>query len=428
MADRERAESARTMPRAGDDRLVARLQSLPHGSLVETLVACMIEGRSAAEACIAKHQPLPEWAVSGVLQSESLLPCVFASLDLEDTAAAVVCSSWRQAWRETEDERRGLRAAELLKPAFDMDVKSPEGQHVIGDFMVGHPSGRWLAMPLIFGAPPHTKIVDASMDVLHTINFHASDPMMVRCVTNDLIYCTRGRDVQSFNVNSFAQVAHGDVDAEGIANMSYAGGHLFCATMSADIVVLDAWTLAQQRRFGAAVFAGGEGSLRLAVVGEEVYVAGSSQARMHVFSFAGEHLRDITGDWREVDTVLHHNGRLYVVEYTGGAEEPVANEPDVDEADEDTWPEAKLRAGRRILVLTPRGDTLQVWTPPKKQTADYTSVISMAILGRKLIVAVEHASYSYENEDQDALDQGTFQPAGPLIEEVSRELVALKGI
>ena len=79
------------MQRAGDDRLAARLSNLPHGALVEALVACMTEGRTAAEARVAKHSPLPEWAITGVLQSESLLPCVFASLDFEDGAAAAVC-------------------------------------------------------------------------------------------------------------------------------------------------------------------------------------------------------------------------------------------------------------------------------------------------------------------------------------------------
>ena len=123
------------MPCAGDDRLEARLQALPHAALVEALAACMTDGRPAAEACVAKHLPLPEWARSGVLLSEHLLPCVFASLAVEDGAAAAVCSSWRQAWRETDDGRRGLRSMEELEVPFEAN-----------GLMSAHPSGRWLAM------------------------------------------------------------------------------------------------------------------------------------------------------------------------------------------------------------------------------------------------------------------------------------------
>ena len=54
------------MPCAGDDRLEARLQALPHAALVEALAACMTDGRPAAEACVAKHLPFPERACKSV--------------------------------------------------------------------------------------------------------------------------------------------------------------------------------------------------------------------------------------------------------------------------------------------------------------------------------------------------------------------------
>ena len=85
------------MPCAGDVRLVARLQALPHAALVEAFAACMTDGRPAAEACVAKHFPFPEWARSGVLLSEHLLPCLFASLTLEDGGARLLTLAARLA-------------------------------------------------------------------------------------------------------------------------------------------------------------------------------------------------------------------------------------------------------------------------------------------------------------------------------------------
>ena len=161
-------------------------------------------------------------------------------------------------------------------------------------------------------------------------------------------------------------------------------------------MVLDARTLAEQRRFGAALFAGMTGSLALEVVGEELYVVSSLHGRIHVFSFAGEHLRDIIGDWREAVHILHHNHRLYLIENDGEDEEAVENEPDVDPYDEDTWPEEKKRAGKRIFVLTPQGETLQVWKPP----AEDQTVLDMAVFGRKLIVALEKDHQPYPVADR----------------------------
>ena len=91
---------------------------------------------------------------------------------VEDGAAAAVCSSWHQAWRETEDDRRWLRATELAEPAFDMD---DDVDHRLT--WVAHPSGRWLAIPDLRSLA--YRIVDPSMNVLRTHDFRA----MVRCFT-----------------------------------------------------------------------------------------------------------------------------------------------------------------------------------------------------------------------------------------------------
>uniref|UniRef100_A0A7S3B5R6 Uncharacterized protein n=1 Tax=Haptolina ericina TaxID=156174 RepID=A0A7S3B5R6_9EUKA len=58
--------------------------------------------------------------------------------------------------------------------------------------------------------------------------------------------------------------------------------------------------------------------------------------------------------------MLHVNGRLYLSEQFG--DEEIGGQED----DEDEWPQARREAGRRIFVLNPKGQTLQVWKAPRR--------------------------------------------------------------
>ena len=73
-------------------RLAPRLEHLPHDVLAElaaeALAACPQLQRKA-ERSLALHAPVPAWAVSSVLLDPDLLPCMMASLRLEEGAAAL---------------------------------------------------------------------------------------------------------------------------------------------------------------------------------------------------------------------------------------------------------------------------------------------------------------------------------------------------
>ena len=55
----------------------------------------------------------------------------------------------------------------------------------------------------------------------------------------------------------------------------------------------------------------------MAVVGEELYVVDASALCLRVFSFAGAHLRDVRGAWRQPRHLCHFDGRLYLAEMGG---------------------------------------------------------------------------------------------------------------
>ena len=120
----------------------AHAETREHDDLVE-LTARMChasaDALSLANAALSEH--VPPWAVEDVLLSPDLLPRVFATLELEDGAAAAACSAWCQQWIDTDEQRRGLRLAELgpLPPGIDP-------QRVSG--LAAHPSGEMMAITL----------------------------------------------------------------------------------------------------------------------------------------------------------------------------------------------------------------------------------------------------------------------------------------
>ena len=115
-------------------RLAVRFARLPHDALAELAAQLCAEGGAAAaqaEAVLAAHQPVPQWAVEGVLLSSDLVPHVLAPLELEDGAAAAACSAWAAGWRATAERRRKL----TLVP-FEFPAASGTGTHPVLQFAV----------------------------------------------------------------------------------------------------------------------------------------------------------------------------------------------------------------------------------------------------------------------------------------------------
>ena len=113
----------------------------------------------------------------------------------------------------------------------------------------------------------------------------------------------------------------------------------------------------------------------MAVIGEELFVTDKADHSIHVYATGnGAYHRTIRGDFRGPKSLVHHEGRLYLVE----------NE---DEGDEDA--EVIEILGRRIFVLSPSGETLQVYNLPDQGQV----ITSLMVWGRKLLVRHHDGTY-----------------------------------
>ena len=117
-------------------RLAARLADLSHAQLLEIAAAgceASTEVKNRADAILAAHKPLAQWAVEGVLLSSDLVPHLLAPLQLEDGAAAAVCSRWAEGWKATSEGRRRLRKVALDFPPDLLGDRSLDMAVVPGD-------------------------------------------------------------------------------------------------------------------------------------------------------------------------------------------------------------------------------------------------------------------------------------------------------
>ena len=90
----------------------------------------------------------------------------------------------------------------------------------------------------------------------------------------------------------------------------------------------------------------------LAAHGDELFACDYGDDCLQVFSFTGEHRRTVHGDFWRPEVICFTNDRLYLIEDAIGPEEM--------RGDDEATKAAKRMAGRRVLVLTPKGVTLQV--------------------------------------------------------------------
>jgi hypothetical protein len=334
-------------------RLAARLFSLSHAQLLEIAVAgceASPEVKNRAEAILATSMPRHhQGAVDGVLLSSDLVPHILASLQLEDGAAAAVCSLWAEGWKATSEGRRHLtRVAfdfpqELLVDLNDMAVIPGDDEQLVVS------SGRTV------------RILDRSMS---TVTSFTGDERLTTITTDEQsIYATAFSAFHLRLTHNGTEVAcHEDPDGySGYCPLRAPGGLLFCVHYEEpdayaqddisyeqdEIVAFDAHSMQPRYRFGKSLLNDARG---LAVVGEELFVCDMKNDRLQVFSLAGEHRRSITGKWKRPSSLCVVKDRLYLTE-TCDFEE--------DEPLED------LRSrGRRIFVLSLQGDTLQVYPIP----------------------------------------------------------------
>ena len=330
-------------------RIAARLADLSHTQLLEIAAAgceASAEVKNRADAILAAHKPLALWAVEEVLLSSDLVPHLLAPLQLEDGAAAAVCSRWAEGWKATNEGRRRLRQVAFDFPqdllgtdSFDLAVV-PGGDEqlvVMSDTTVRILARDMSSGGIIFEPPTYSNQLAASEDFVYAAGDH-----LLTSFTHAGTEVARYEDPDKF-------VAYPVLGPSGL---------LFCNLYKMgdaerdEIVALDARTLQPRHRFGQSLLKSAYG---MAVVGEELFVCETGNDRLQVFSLAGEHRRSITGEWKRPAEVRLVKDRLYLLEEFD------------DEEDEEGNLINPLQGGR-IFVLSLQGDTLQVYTHPIEGT------------------------------------------------------------
>jgi len=340
-------------------QLAARLLELPHDALAELAARLCVEGGTAAQRqadeLLAAHKPLPQWAVQGVLLSSDLVPHVLAPLQLEDGAAAAVCSAWAEGWRATSEGRRRLRQVPIDVPR-ELLVAIARG----GLEMVAISGGEQERLVAYTRGQLH--ILDASMQVSHSFTSSATS----FTANEESIFVTGGAPMRRLSHDGTEVVAAvpEDESKSFFTPVLAPGGLLFCVYGSEDededlyndeIHALDAATLELRYRFGQALqvrtdaAAGSDSRIlfyasAMVVVGDELFVCDGNNDRLQVFSLAGEHRRSISGEWEQPRHLCVVKDRLYLI----GAQQHACV--------------------KSIFVLSLEGALLQVYTHPEGQS------------------------------------------------------------
>ena len=161
-------------------------------------------------------------------------------------------------------------------------------------------------------------------------------------------------------------------------------GLLFCVGYDGDdtqdeILVFDSSSLQPQRRFGRGLLHRAEG---MAVSGGSLYVCDREHDCIRVFSFAGELLRTIRGEWRRPQAICCVRDRLYLTERY--------DENWDDEEDEEERPEGySPEIGRRVFVMSLAGEGLQTYA--LELEAGHRLAYNMAVLGENLVLKIDGA-------------------------------------
>ena len=332
-------------------RIAARLADLSHAQLVEIAAAgcdASTEVKDRADALLAVHKPLAQWAVEGVLLSSDLVPHLLAPLQLEDGAAAAVCSRWAEGWKATSEGRRRLRKVALDFPPELLSKGSLNMAVIPGDDEL-----------LVVKSGSTARILGRDMSG-GGASFELPSSSGYIAASEEFIYVTRFFErITSFTHDGTEVVSYEDPDRLIAFPVLGPGGLLFCVLYDDadgiehdEIVALDAQTLQLRYRFGRSLL---NYACQMAVVGDELFVCDCNNDRLQVFSLAGEHRRSITGEWKKPEKLCFAKDRLYLVEQEGEGEGVGEGEGEGD---------GRPPYGRRISVLSLQGDTCLLYTSP----------------------------------------------------------------
>ena len=341
---------------------MAALDKLSRAQLLEIALAgceASSEIQNRVYAILAAQQRV----VEGVLLSSDLLPHVLSSLQLEDGAAAAVCSQWADGWKATSEGRR-----RLARVPFDLpeDLLTATGHcHLSLAVIPGDDE------QLVVQSDWRIELDILARNLSTVASFQCGRGSIV--ADEQFIYLAGDRvgevadSVTGGRLRRFThdgtEVASYEDQEKDINHLVLApGGLLFCSTLTValegsswsdldaleeEIIALDAQSLQLRYRFGLGLLNDARG---MVVIGEELFVCDHHNDRLQVFSLAGEHCRSITGEWKQPSELCFVKDRIYLTEL----------ETYTHHYDEEYRPCDPL-CGRRIYVLSLQGDTLQVY-------------------------------------------------------------------
>lgn len=163
-----------------DLRLEARLSRLSHAALVSLVCEASRSNHGVAatsNTCLARHSPLPDWAVRDVLLDPDLIACVLSHVH-GGSAAARVCTAWRTAWDTTDRliyglgggrEAAGRACGELLRL---VNRSSRRPQQPIDDNrtrVAQHHGGIEALVALVRPGPTTATITNLALRVLRSL-------------------------------------------------------------------------------------------------------------------------------------------------------------------------------------------------------------------------------------------------------------------
>ena len=365
--------------------------------------------RSSSQRAVTMDERRPlVHAVADAFAITDLLAAVLGSLDCWDVPAAAVCCAWHRAWAASAGQRRGLRDPKVIDlPPIGHCLRMAMDSS--GAMCVTGTNSRIDGGLSILITDENTHTLTTGEDINYTAG------LALNTVRDSSLYVIRDRiydfgeedeeeDPEEPEVLESAAIRHLRLtDAELLAEYRDASVDNFkdvafgpwqtlfavCCSSSnfyeprdkewGKVVALDALTLVFRHEFGEAAFAEAPPS-SIAVRAHSVFVSSSVRGLIHVFSLAGAPMREIRGAWHAAGCIRFVKDRLYLSE---------------DHLESDRQPSnPAFKEARRIFVLTPGGEQLQIFRPELWQVP-HRFVTGMASSGDRLIVGVwdiEHAS------------------------------------
>ena len=260
-----------------------------------------------------------------------------------------------------------------------MDDLDNLGYSILCD-IAEHPSGEWSCIAfndMVYVLDPAWTILREFEGTADINMICSEDRIFVSENTHAQFAVMDAGAVRSLDVNGVRIAEHisedgdlgPDVPAFGYAELALGPDHLlFVVGFHADdeeavVVALDTRDLRIRFSFGRDVFQ--SMVYGMAVGGEELYV-GEEDGWVHAFSLTGQHLRKMEINVRPQE-IRYHDGRLYVLE-------KASNSIGVP-----------VGMGKRIIVLTPEGEELQIFTNPDDE-GEPLPLHHIFIVGGRLIV------------------------------------------